>query len=58
VFQVTCYTGFAAPDVLSLLQGTAAAPTLLLWLAALAALTLAVTAWQSRRLAVPQHPDS
>jgi hypothetical protein len=49
VFQVACYTGFAAPDVLSLLQGAASPPVLLLWLAALAALTLAVTTSQARR---------
>ena len=49
VFQLACYTGFAAPDVLSLLQGIASAPTLLLGAAALAALTLAGTAWQARR---------
>ncbi len=49
VFQVACYSGFAAPNVLSLLQGTASASALLLWCAALAALTLAVTAWQARR---------
>jgi len=48
VFQVACYTGFAAPDVLSLLQHTAPAPVLLLCVAALTALTLAVTAWQAR----------
>jgi MFS family permease len=50
VFQVACYTGFAAPDVLSLLQRAASAPVLLLCLAALAALTLVVTAGQARRV--------
>jgi MFS family permease len=51
VFQVACYTGFAAPNVLSLLQGSVSAPVLLLSTAALAALTLAVTTWQARRTA-------
>jgi MFS family permease len=50
VFQVACYTGFAAPDVLSLLQHAASAPALLLCLAALAALTLVITARQARRV--------
>ena len=50
VFQVACYTGFAVPYLLSLLHGTASAPVLLLCLAALAGLTLAVTAWQARRM--------
>jgi MFS family permease len=49
VFQVACYTGFAAPDVLSLLQHTASPPELLLSVAALSALTLALTTWQARR---------
>ncbi|HEY7429952.1 MAG TPA: MFS transporter [Streptosporangiaceae bacterium] len=49
VFQVACYTGFAIPDILSLLQATAPAPLLLLGLATLAALTLAATTWQIRR---------
>jgi hypothetical protein len=49
VFQVACYVGFAAPDVLSLLEGSASAPVLLLGVAALAALTLVFTAWQARR---------
>jgi predicted MFS family arabinose efflux permease len=49
VFQVACYTGFAVPDILSLLQATAPPPALLLGLAALAALTLAATTWQARR---------
>lgn len=50
VFQVACYTGFAVPDILSLLQATAPPPVLLLGLAALAALTLAGTTWQTRRI--------
>lgn len=50
VFQVACYTGFAAPDLLSLLQPAASAPVLLLCVAALAALTLVSTAWQARRV--------
>lgn len=50
VFQVACYTGFAAPDVLSLLQPAASAPVLLLCAAALAALTLVITAGQARRV--------
>ena len=49
VFQVACYTGFAAPDLLSLLQHTASPPQLLLSLAALSALTLVLTTWQARR---------
>jgi hypothetical protein len=49
VFQVACYTGFAVPYVLSVLQTTASAPLLLLGLAALAALTMAATTWQARR---------
>jgi predicted MFS family arabinose efflux permease len=52
VFQVACYTGFAAPNILSLLQGAISAPALLLWAAALAALTLVLTTWQARRTAV------
>jgi predicted MFS family arabinose efflux permease len=52
VFQVACYTGFAAPVVLSLLHGVPPA-TLLLALAALAVLTLALTVWQSRRRREP-----
>jgi predicted MFS family arabinose efflux permease len=51
VFQVGCYTGFAAPNVLSLLQDSISAPVLLLSTAALAALTLAFTSWQARRTA-------
>lgn len=53
VFQVACYTGFAVPYILSLLQATAPAPLLLLGLATLAALTLAATTWQTRRT----HPQ-
>jgi len=53
VFQVACYTGFAVPDILSLLQATAPPPVLLLGLAALAALTLAATTWQARHT----HPQ-
>jgi predicted MFS family arabinose efflux permease len=49
VFQVACYSGFAVPDILSLLQTTASPPVLLLGLAALAALTLALTTRQARR---------
>ena len=49
VFQVACYTGFAVPYILSLLQATASAPLLLLGLATLAALTLAATTWQTHR---------
>lgn len=52
VFQVACYTGFAAPIVLSLLQGISSAPVLLLCAAALAALTLVLTTWQAQRTAV------
>jgi hypothetical protein len=52
VFQVACYTGFAAPIVLSLLQSTISAPVLLLCAAALAALTLAFTTWQAQRTAL------
>lgn len=51
VFQVGCYTGFAAPNVLSLLQSSVSAPILLLSTAGLAALTLAFTSWQARRTA-------
>ncbi len=53
VFQVACYTGFAVPDILSLLQATAPPPVLLLGLAALAALTLAATTWRARHT----HPQ-
>jgi predicted MFS family arabinose efflux permease len=52
VFQVACYTGFAAPNVLSLLQGAISPPVLLIWTAALAALTLVLTTWQARHTAV------
>jgi MFS family permease len=52
VFQLACYTGFAAPDILSLLQRTISPPVLLLSAAALAALTLALTTWQAQRTAV------
>ena len=48
VFQLVCYTGFAAPNILSLLQGAISAPVLLLLTAALAALTLAATAQQAQ----------
>jgi len=48
IFQVACYTGFAAPNVLSLLQGTYSPPVLLLGAASLAALTLAFTTWQAQ----------
>ncbi|HEY2687687.1 MAG TPA: MFS transporter [Streptosporangiaceae bacterium] len=51
VFQVASYTGFAVPFLLSLLRPDAPAPVLLLGLAALAAVTLAGTAWQARRTA-------
>jgi predicted MFS family arabinose efflux permease len=51
LFQLACYTGFAAPNILSLLQGAISAPVLLTGLAALAALTLALTAWQAQRTA-------
>jgi len=51
VFQVVCYTGFAAPNILSLLQGAISPPGLLLLTAALAALTLAATTWQAQRTA-------
>jgi hypothetical protein len=54
VFQVASYTGFAVPFVLSLLRPDAPAPVLLLGLAALAAVTLAGTAWQARRTAEVQ----
>jgi predicted MFS family arabinose efflux permease len=53
VFQVASYTGFAVPFLLSLLRPDASAPVLLLSLAAMAALTLAGTAWQARRTAGP-----
>jgi hypothetical protein len=53
VFQVVSYIGFAVPFLLSLLRPDASAPVLLLGLAALAAITLAGTAWQARRTAEP-----
>ena len=49
VFQVAGYTGFALPYLLSILRGYASATGLLLCVAALAALTLAVTAGQARQ---------
>jgi MFS family permease len=57
VFQLACYTGFAAPNILSLLQGTISAPVLLLGTAALAALTLLLTTGQARRTAASSGPD-
>src|SRR5581483_3400646 len=51
VFQLVSYVGFAVPFLLSLLRPDASAPVLLLGLAALAAVTLAGTAWQARRTA-------
>lgn len=62
VFQVACYTGFTVPVVLSVLHNVASPPTLLGSLAALVGITLALTIWQSRRLACPcssgvtEHP--
>ena len=53
VFQVASYIGFAVPFLLSLLRPDASAPVLLAGLAALAAITLAGTAWQARRTAEP-----
>ena len=50
VFQVACYTGFAVPDILSLLQHAASPPVLLLALATLAALTLTASTWQARQV--------
>jgi hypothetical protein len=49
VFQAATYLGFAAPYLLSVLRAYASASVLLLAVAALAASTLAVTAWQARR---------
>ena len=49
VFQATTYLGFAAPYVLSMLRGYASPAVLLLGVAALAALTLAVTGSQTAR---------
>jgi hypothetical protein len=57
VFQVASYTGFAAPYLLSTLRSHASAAVLLLYAAALAALTLAATAWQARRTAAHPHAD-
>jgi predicted MFS family arabinose efflux permease len=51
IFQLACYTGFAAPIILSLLQGAISAPQLLTGVAALAALTLGITTWQARHTA-------
>jgi MFS family permease len=51
IFQVACYTGFAAPNILSLLQGRISPPVLLLGTAALCALTLVFTTWQARQRA-------
>jgi hypothetical protein len=51
VSQAACYTGFAAPCLLSTLRSQTSAAVLLLYAAALAALTLAATAWQARRTA-------
>jgi len=52
IFQVACYTGFAAPNILSLLQDAISAPVLLLGAAALASLTLVLTTWQAQHTAV------
>jgi hypothetical protein len=49
VFQAATYLGFAAPYVLSMLRGFASPTVLLLGVAALAALTLAVTGSQAAR---------
>ena len=49
VFQAATYLGFAAPYVLSIMRGYASPPVLLLGVAALAALTLAVTGYQAAR---------
>ena len=49
VFQAATYLGFAAPYVLSMLRGYASPTVLLLGVAALAALTLAVTGGQAAR---------
>jgi Major Facilitator Superfamily len=49
IFQAATYLGFAAPYLLSVLGAYAPASALLLAVAALAALTLAVTSWQARR---------
>jgi Na+-transporting NADH:ubiquinone oxidoreductase subunit NqrD len=52
VFQVVCYTGFAAPIILSLLQAVISPPAHLLGTAGLAALTLALTTCQAQHAAV------
>ncbi len=49
VFQAATYVGFGLPYLLSVLRPYASPPALLLAVAGLAALTLAVTAWQARR---------
>jgi Major Facilitator Superfamily len=49
VFQAATYLGFAAPYLLSVLRAYASPSVLLLAVAALAAVTLAVTARQARR---------
>jgi hypothetical protein len=49
VFQAATYLGFAAPYLLSVLRGYASPTVLLLGVAALAALTLAVTGGQAAR---------
>ena len=49
VFQAATYLGFGLPYLLSVLRPYATPPMLLLAVAGLAALTLAVTAWQARR---------
>jgi hypothetical protein len=49
VFQAVTYLGFAGPYVLSMLRGYASPTVLLLSVAALAALTLAVTSYQASR---------
>jgi MFS family permease len=53
VFQAATYLGFGLPYLLSLLRPYASPAALLLAVAGLAALTLAVTAWQYRRTAEP-----
>lgn len=53
VFQAATYVGFGLPYLLSVLRPYASPPALLLAVAGLAALTLAVTAWQSRRTTEP-----
>lgn len=51
VFQAATYVGFGLPYLLSVLRPYASPPALLLAVAGLAALTLAVTAWQAHRTA-------